>query len=273
MSKEMIVKQPTKEEIALAAQYEEFAGAGFEEQTTNDRALSLLKPVEANSKVKDSNPDAKDGMIYDTATGMAWDGTKGLVFVPSCTRNVFVERSTKDDGSKFLGEHALNSTIVKRAKEAATKSGAKFGKFFTDEGHQLVETFYVYGIAVDVEKSHVFRTCIPFSSKKIKGYRTWNNKASGQQMKCANGEYKVYPIMSHTYRLTTKAEKNDQGQKYHTFVMDFTGATAEESRISTKDPLFVTALALRDMVQKGEVTINQTEAGDDDSPSDGKAPF
>uniref|UniRef100_A0AAU8KY30 Uncharacterized protein n=1 Tax=Pseudomonas phage vB_PaeS_FBPa53 TaxID=3231242 RepID=A0AAU8KY30_9VIRU len=227
--------------------YADYAGAGFENQTSDDYSIPFLQILQALSPQLQENDSLRQGMILNTVTGEVWDGKKGIAFVPATTQHVYVEWKPRDAGGGFVGIHEVNSDLVNHAKAAS----AEYGKYSTPDGNELIETFYVYGIALD-DDGNASEAVLAFSSTKIKKYKGWMTKAKTIQIPLPDGRRIPAPLFAHRYRLKTVSEKNNKGQFFNWDAIAFDGANAQEARLLPDDPLFQSAVNIKSMIEQGK---------------------
>ncbi|QVJ12908.1 hypothetical protein [Pseudomonas phage PSA20] len=227
--------------------YADYAGAGFENQTSDDYSIPFLQILQALSPQLQENDSLRQGMILNTVTGEVWDGKKGIAFVPATTQHVYVEWKPRDAGGGFVGIHEVNSDLVNHAKAASSE----YGKYSTPDGNELIETFYVYGIALD-DDGNASEAVLAFSSTKIKKYKGWMTKAKTIQIPLPDGRRIPAPLFAHRYRLKTVSEKNNKGQFFNWDAIAFDGENAQQARLLPDDPLFQAAVSIKSMIEQGK---------------------
>lgn len=246
MPKGKTVTKTKKASVPAKLDYGEDQGKGFENQDREDYAIPLINVLQALSPVvQDDKNKAKAGGIINSATGRVFNGESGLPFIPCLTQHVFVEWIPRDKGGGFIGIHAKGSDTVVSAKEKAKA----FGKYTTPNGNDLVETFYVYGIALD-EDNNPFQAVIPYTSTKIKRYRTWMTTARDIRINLPDGSRISPPLFAHRYLLKTIKEKNNMGEFFN-MTIGFDGAGADKCRLAPDDDLYLLAKDCRDSVASG----------------------
>lgn len=188
----------------------EFAGQGFQNQTSDDVAIPFLGLIQKLSPELDESsdrhiPGAKEGRMFNSVTLELLP--EEVVLVPCYTEHAFVQFIPRDQGGGFVGQHAPGSDIVKQAQATAEA----FNKLRTPEGHELVETFYMYGLILDDADAPSASSFIvvAFSSTKIKVYRRINTL-----LRTVKGNP---PLFAHRIAVTAAPEKNKQGQPYMNF--------------------------------------------------------
>lgn len=246
--------------------YSEYEGAGFEDHSREDYAIPFLAVLQALSPQVEEMEDAKAGMIINTVTGDLYKGNEGVAVVPSVTKHVYVEWRKRSEGGGFVGVHELDSEVVQRCK-----AEQRFGEYETEDGNDLIETFYVYGVLVKEDGSHE-QVVLAFSSTKIKKYKQWMTKARTIMIP-AGGRKINPPLFAHRYRLTTVKEKNKKGEFYN-FAVGFDGQNAAECRLAPDDEVFQAAASMRTLVNEGAARAayeSQAAAGGDEDT--GAPPF
>ena len=231
--------------------YADYDGQGFENQTADDLATPFLGILQALSpQVEDVDQGgiegAKAGMIFNTVTDELHEGKTGVLFVPAMTQHVFVEWVPRDAGGGFVAVHEPTSELVAQAKAEADD----FGKYRIGE-NDLVETFYVYGVACGESPDDPTELAVlAFTSTKIKVYKRWNTKLSMFMVKTDDGRKIKPPMFAHLTRMTSVADKNNKG-KFFNVSLQPANTTVRDSLLSPNDPRFEAAVACKDMVDKG----------------------
>lgn len=245
MAKNEVATKNQNTAMAEYGAYEDYAGAGFENQTSDDYSIPFLHILQALSPQLEDNDTLRQGMILNTVTGEVWDGKKGIAFVPATTQHVYVEWKPRDMGGGFVAIHEVGSELVRTCVDEQP-----FGTYVTPDGNELIETFYVYGIAVD-DEGNASEAVIAFNSTKIKKYKGWMTKAKTIQIPLPDGRRIPAPLFAHRYRLKTVSEKNNKGQYYNWDSVAFDGANAMEARLLPNDPLFQAAVNIKELIEKG----------------------
>lgn len=251
--------------------YADYAGAGFENQTSDDYAIPFLKVLEALSLELEDNDGFKPGMIINTVTGEVFPGKDGIVFIPATTQHVYVEWKPRDAGGGFVGVHEPQSELVRNCV-----ANQEFGEFRTPDGNDLIETFYVYGIFIGKDDTPQ-EAVLSFSSARIKKYKAWMTKAKTIQIQLGDGRRIPAPLFSHRYRLTTVPETSPKG-KFNNWNIMFDGDNAVASRLLPNDPLFQSAVGIKTMIEQGKARAayesqNGPDAAGDGGASGGKPAF
>lgn len=250
-------------ELATADAYAAYAGAGFENQTSEDYSIPFLSVLQALSPQVTEDPDRfRQGMIVNTVTGELFDGKKGVAFIPATTQHLYVEWKPRKAGGGFVGIHQPGSEVVTKAMADSASRGLSYGKITLGPGemdNELIETFYVYGVAID-QDGNSLEAVLAFSSTKIKVYKGWMTKAKTIQIALPDGRRIPAPLFAHRYRLTATSEKNTKGQFYN-WVVNFDGETAVSCRLLPSDPLFQQAFNVKNMIDTGKARAAHESAG------------
>jgi hypothetical protein len=228
------------------------AGGGWENTSQEDFTIPFLAILQAMSpQVQETEAEyiegAKAGQLMNTATQDLYDGKEGVEFVPCYTQHLYVEwRNRQTDGGGFIGIHLADSDVVKAAKQASTEFGKYTVPVQDGVDHDLVETFYIYGIIV--EGDEILAPCmISFSSTKIKAY-----KSIMTPLRQVKGRP---PLFAFKLRITTVAEKNTKGT-FHNFKLAPANGNAVDSLIAPDHPFFAVAKEFKDQVAEGNAKVN-----------------
>jgi hypothetical protein len=131
--------------------------------------------------------------------------------VACCKESKYVEWRKRDQGGGLVAMHEPGSAFVTACKQAATDQF----KLETDEGHDLLETHYVYGLLLEKADGTVIETpiVIGFSSSKIKVYKA-------QLMTRIRTIKGNPPMYAFRFRVTSIPAKNAANQPYFNFKID-----------------------------------------------------
>jgi hypothetical protein len=246
-------RDPKSGAVALPHDYGTDAGAGLD-LSIDDLLIPFVKLLQNDSKQcckgDESHIDgAEAGMIANTATTDLFDAEEGMLVVPSARRRTFVEWQPNQGG--FVGEHDPRSVVVLKA----LASGAKKSELKTEAGNDLQETFSVWGIVLDAERNPVGYCVVPFTSSKIKPYRSyWTQIDAAKVCKGA-------PIFANVMRITSRfVSDHPSGKKFHNYVVKPADGSVLESMLAPDDPAYVAARDLREAIQQGRAKADQNTA-------------
>jgi len=253
--------------VLAKADFGDFSGMGFENQTSNDMVIPFIGLLQALSpQVQDSDPsrikEAKAGDLFNTVTQELIPAP--AYFVPCCTDNVYVEWVPRDSGGGFAGIHTLDSDIVGIARQSA----ASFNELKTPEGNDLIETFYIYGLLLEGpdDKESVSPIVLAFTSTKIKIY-----KRLMTTLRTIKGRP---PMFAFRLAISSVDEVNKKKQAYKNFKIEpVHGSLAESANLPGSDfeCLLAEGKALVEAIRGGKARAaheSQTVSpvGDGDEP-------
>lgn len=274
MAEEKTKLAKTDEAGALALpggyDYGEDVGGGWENTGTEDFTIPFLAILQSNSPQcieteAEFIEGAKAGMLMNTATQELYEGKEGVQLVPCYTQHIFVEwKNRQTDGGGFIGIHMADSEVVTVAKAASKKFGKYTVPVKDGVDHDLVETFYIYGMVVAGDE--IVGPCmVSFSSTKIKAYK--NIMTPLRQVKGRP------PLFAFKLSVTTVAEKNAKGS-YYNFKIVPAGGSAVDSLIAPDHPFVLAGKEFKDQVAEGKAKIDHGGGSTADGNGDEKeAPF
>ena len=237
--------------VSTEVDYSEYSGSGFENQDNSDiqvpflRILQDLSP-EVKAVAKGGIEGAEVGMLFNTVTQECYDEVH---FVPAVTKHIYNEWIPIKQGGGFVATYEVNDKFVLDAQAAAKANNLDFGKLPTEEGHELVETFDVYGILV-VENSEPMPAIISFTSSKIKIYRKWMSAIRMFVLNTPTGKIKP-DLFAHYVKVTTQDETNKAGQEYSNFKLSPAKGKLLDSLLGSNDELFIAGRDMHQMVKDG----------------------
>ena len=255
-----------KTETALANYDYGVGPTGFEGQTQDDRETPLLILLQALSpackkKGEGAVPGAEPGMFLNTATSELYDDD-GVLFVPACTKQTFLEFVPREKGGGFVGMHDPDSGVVQRAKSESRK----FGRYTMPNGNELTETFQVFAVLVTEHNDElvpVGMCVIPFSSTKIKAYKKWNTRCLTTMLP---GQAKAAPLFANLVRMTSYETKNSANQDYYNVAISpAINGSQIDSLLLPRSPLALSAMEFCVSVQAGDKVA--AEPDDNTSPT------
>lgn len=261
-----------KSTALVAGDYGDFSGQGFENLTQDDISIPFLNVLQSTSpeQKKDGIPGAEAGMFFNSVTQELFET---VVFVPSIRVHEFVEWIKRDEGGGLVASHAPNSAVVKAAKADAQQRGLKFGKYEVNK-HDLVETFYVYGVIV-VDGSPQGMAVMALTSTKITAYKKMMTRLNTFQLSLEDGRRINPPLFAHPLVLGTKLEKRPAGDSYN---ITFTGLVEDnlaKGLLATDNPAFLMAAECKALIESGAAKADHASntAAPSDEDGDGGMPF
>lgn len=244
----------TKEQAQLPADagsyagYEEYAGQGLDDITSEDKGLPFFEVLQPLSPEVEEIEGAEPGMIINKATKELFDS---IVFVPACRQHVYCEWIPRDDGGGLVGTYQLTDPLVQEAR-----SKQRVGKYEMDNGHELIETFYLYGMVLDGD-GNPMPAVISFTSTKIAAYKTLTTRADSLMFRAADGRKLKFPWFAHAWKLGTEKKKKDK-YLWYTWTVAFNGDNdkAEEARLPHTHPAVEMGSGIVKSMNQGELKVN-----------------
>jgi hypothetical protein len=236
------------EDTAMEAyDYGDDAGVGDEDQTNDDLIIPILVVLQKNSPQVDPGDEkyvegAKPGMFLNTVTGNMYETIEAVAVA---TERTFNKWKPRDEGGGLLGRFKATDQAVIDAMEASTA----FGKYETEDGMELIETFNVYWLLLSGDDTGL-PALSAFTSTKITPYKKWNTARS---MFRIGG--KKPPIFAHRVILSTVRQENSKGAYYN---VKFTPAEGKikNSLLSPQDDILQFAKELRKNVKTGAAKVD-----------------
>lgn len=243
------VTAPPAAEVAV--DYGEDVGVGFTDLKATDYAVPFLVILQKLSPQcdeagKEFIPEAKPGMLFNTATKQLYPGDTGVGFIPVHASHQYTEWVPLTQGGGFVGTHAVDAAIVLKAIETA--GGQRFGKLVTEKGNELVECYYVYGILLAPDGPQ--QVVLAFSSTQIKKFKAWMTHARTIMVTSPTGRKVNPPMFAHVWRLASKPEENNKG-KWSGWNITLYAERASECRLPPENEQYQMAKSFRDLAVQG----------------------
>lgn len=183
-------------------------GRGSENVGSKDLVLPRLEIVQAQSPIKDENPDAKEGLLFNTATGEVI-GEAAFV-VPIYYRMEYLVWKDQDAGGGFFGAYDTEGEAKSRVAEEVS-NGEDPGLL------EVVDTPVHYCLVVNPDMT-TQQIVISMSKSKAKVSRKWN-----AVIQICGGDR-----FSRAYKLTTFKDKNKQNKTFYNYVVQPAGFPPEK---------------------------------------------
>ncbi len=202
---------------ALAApDFGEFAGVGMENVDSTDISIPFLGIIQTDSPQLDKGhakyiKGCEKGDLFNTVTNEIIGDGRAVYYVACCKERQYVEWIPFKDGGGYCGTHEPNSKLVQSSLEVAEDKL----KPMTDDGHELAETFTVFGLLIDGPEAteSVMPLVVAFSSTKIPVYK--------KQMMTRIGTIKGGPPMfGFRFKITSVDAVNKAGKKFKNFKIE-----------------------------------------------------
>ena len=199
------VTKKEKSDVALAGMFEMDQAGGMEGMRQGDFAMPFLRVLgqlspEVNKRDAKYVDGAEPGMIFNTVTGQAYDGEKGVNVLPCGYKREYVEWSDRGEGTSApIAIHAVDSGIIEK-----TTRGADY-KDRLANGNYLENTASYFVMMEDLSQA-----LITMKSTQLKVSRSWNSMMNSIKLKGKNGMF-TPAAYSHVYNLSTVQQSNDKG--------------------------------------------------------------
>jgi hypothetical protein len=180
---------------------------GSEEVKSTDMVLPRLEIVQALSPIKDENPGAREGFLFNSVTREIVGDL--AYFIPVYFRMEYLVWKDQDKGGGFFGSFNSQAEAEARVNEAVSQ-----GEDPSDL--EIVDTPVQYGLRIEPE-GKTEQIVISMAKTKAKVSRKWN-----AMIQIVGGDR-----FSRVYKLTTFKDENNKGQKFFNFVVQPAGFTPE----------------------------------------------
>nr|QIG67170.1 hypothetical protein EVB34_065 [Rhizobium phage RHph_TM26] len=233
---------------AAYAGYEQYAGQGLDDITSEDKGLPFFEVLQPLSPEVEEIEGAQAGMIINKATKELFTSIR---FVPVCREHVYCEWIPRDNGGGLVATYQLNDPLVLKAR-----SQQRVGKHELPNGNELIETFYLYGFVLDADNNPT-PAVIAYTSTKIAAYKTLTTRADSLMFRTADGRKLKFPWFAHVWKMGTEKKKKDK-YTWHVWTVAFDGPNdrAEEARLPADGPIAPLASALLESQRSGTIKVN-----------------
>ncbi len=287
---QMIPAEANNQSTALTAQspgselavydYGTDAGKGLENISRDEYAIPFVYVLDAKSPQcsppsAGGIPGAKAGALYNTATGELYDGEKGALFIPVHRAEEYGEwipRRQDGSGGGFVGVRSANDPLV---LELQAKHGM-FGKLPTSDGHELVQTYKLYGMLVG-DDGVGSPALVPFKSTGIGAYKNFITRVMSIQYQVEKSSRHPTglvrpPMWAHRWRLGTRYRPAKQPGQSGWYIprLWLDEEPPLRSRLKTNEPLYIQGAELSMAITQGRVTV---KAEQEQRTADQEVPF
>jgi hypothetical protein len=205
---EVVVKEENAFAMEAPAWINPGASRGSEEVKSSDMVLPRLEIVQALSPIKETNDDAKEGLLFNSVTEQILGDM--VYFVPVYYRMEYLVWRDQDKGGGFLGSFPAQA-------DAEARRGLAIQDGDNPDDIEIVDTPVQYGLRV--EPSGTFeQIVISMAKTKAKVSRKWN-----AMIQIAGGDR-----FSRVYKISTFRDENKKGQKFFNYVVQPAGFTPEK---------------------------------------------
>lgn len=198
--------------IAFAQEVPEWAkngtGRGSENVTNKDMLLPRLEIIQAQSPIKDTNPDAEEGLLFNTVTGDVL-GEK-VYIVPIFFRLEYLVWKDQDAGGGFFGAFNTQDEAESRKQELISDGE-------DPDEIEIIDTPVHYCLRVRDDMT-TEQIVVSMSKSKAKVSRKWNSAIN-----IVGGDR-----FSRVYAFTTFKDKNKQNKTFFNYVVQPAGFPPEK---------------------------------------------
>lgn len=210
---ELVTTQPN--ELAVPDYIKQGSGRGNEEVKSSDMVLPRLELIQALSPIKDENPNAREGQLFNSVTQEIIGDS--AFFVPIYFRMEYLVWQDNDAGGGFHGSYPTLDQAMEKRDEVVAADPKLAGK--NTKGIDLVEvvdTPVHYGLRITPE-GVCEQIVISMAKTKAKISRKWN-----AMIQIAGGDR-----FSRVYKISSLTDENKKGQKFKNFVVQPAGYPPE----------------------------------------------
>lgn len=186
-------------------------GRGSEEVKSSDMVLPRLEIVQALSPIKELDPDAREGMLFNSVTQEIIGDH--AYFCPVYFRMEYLVWQDQDSGGGFHGSFPTLDQAEEKRTQVIQNDPQLAGT--TSKGTNIIEvvdTPVHYGLRItpEGEKEQIV---ISMAKTKSKVSRKWN-----AMIQIAGGDR-----FSRVYKISAFTDENKKGQKFKNFVVQPAG--------------------------------------------------
>lgn len=186
-------------------------GRGSENVGTGDMVLPRLEIVQAQSPIKDENEDAREGMLFNSATADLYGSSVHII--PVYYQMEYLVWKDQDEGGGFFGSYPTRELAESRVQELV--SDGENPQFL-----QVNDTPVHYCLRVKMGVDGQMTTeqiVISMPKSKAKVSRKWN-----ATIQIAGGDR-----FSRVYKVSTFKDKNKKNQTFFNYVVQPAGFPPE----------------------------------------------
>lgn len=254
------------------------AGAGMEGITLEEQLTPFLRILQKGSPQVDPSaaeymPDARPGMLLNTATGDLYPGQPGVEAIVCARDYHYGAWVPRDSGGGFRGMLRPEDPIIGRLK-------AQHGRFkklpyvMDGEAVELVETIQLYLIYAQ-EELNAFngqRAIAAFASTALPVAQQYITKHNSWRYQDSQGKTVVAPIYQYKWRCSLVPQQNASGSWFN-WKIDLLpiGAKPVDALVKRTDPLYAEAEAFYQLYKTGAVKADYSES--QSSSTDSDVPF
>jgi hypothetical protein len=184
-------------------------GRGNENVGAKDTTLPRLEIVQSQSPIKDTNEEAREGLMFNSANDTIIGDTAYII--PIYYRMEYLVWKDQERGGGFFGSHETEALARERIRQVVAEEGE-------DEADlEVVDTpvHFCLRVRPDMMSEQIV---LSMAKSKAKVSRKWN-----AAIQIAGGDR-----FARVYKLTTFKDKNKQNQSFYNFVVQPAGFPPEK---------------------------------------------
>jgi len=221
-------------------------GTGLEETTTEDFAIPFIRVLQPMSpQLQKQNGSyvagASSGDLFNTVTGEAYDGEKGIVIVPCAYNKKYIEWIPREKGGGLVNANHDISILSSCTRDPETR------KYHTKEGNEIVETAQFFVLVLDGDTAQ--QAVLAFTSTQLGVARKWLTMLRMARVQNSKGVSVEAPMFAYSYRLTSTVQSNDKGS-WSAYSVNQSSATEMSIALMARD--FMSAARSGDVAVKEE---------------------
>jgi hypothetical protein len=221
-------------------------GTGLEETTTEDFAIPFIRVLQPMSPQLQKQhgsyvAGASAGDLYNTVTGEAFDGEKGILVVPCAYNKKYIEWIPREKGGGLVNPNHDISILSRCTRDPENR------RYYTETGNEIVETaqFFVLAVSNGIAQQAV----LAFTSSQLGVARKWLTMLRMARVQNSKGVSVEAPMFAYTYRLSSTVQSNDKGS-WNAYTVNQEGATEMSTALMARD--FMSAARSGDVAVKEE---------------------
>ena len=183
--------------------------------------------------------------MYNTVTGEAYDGEKGISIVPCAYNKKYIEWIPREKGGGLVNASHDISVLSKCTRDPETR------RYYTPEGNEIVETAQFFVLVV--KDGTAQQAVLAFTSTQLGVARKWLTMLRMARVQNARGESVEAPMFAYTYNLSSITQSNDKGS-WNAYSINQEGATDMSIAMMAKE--FMGA------ARSGDVDVKQEQQND-----------
>lgn len=257
------VRAATEVSTAIAANFEEDAGAGMAHVDADSVAIPFLAILQKNSPQCDPDAgeyikEATPGMIFNTVTAELFNGKEGVRIVPCNYMRKFLKWKPRETGGGFQGELQIGELVKMREQgELVDLDNRSYiadanGNVNPKASIKVADTRIHYVMLLNPHTGMAQQAVLSLSSTQIKKSKQLNSLLGNVVMRRADSSPFTPPSFANVVVLQTVPESNEKGS--------WSGVRFELGGAVTDPSLYAAARAFSMLVDAGKAAVNYDAA-------------